>query len=147
MAENKMTSQVMGSGSEQNERPSFEAKELLRKRVLSLQPDLSVFEPASEKDKAQQEVMRPASTFLKDGIKNFKKNKLAMSMFFILLALIILIFLTPYINPYGYDEVIRINGRRDKSLANLGPLQWSRMEQKEIDQGQSCIPISSVPIQ
>lgn len=63
----------MGSGSEQNERPSFEAKELLRKRVLSLQPDLSVFEPASEKDKAQQEVMRPASTFLKDGIKNFKK--------------------------------------------------------------------------
>ena len=53
-----------------------------------------------------------------------------MSMFFILLALIILIFLTPYINPYGYDEVIRINGRRDKSLANLGPLQWSKMEQK-----------------
>ncbi len=140
MAENKMASQVMGSRSEQNERPSFEAKELLRKRVLSLQPDLSVFEPASEKDKAQQEVMRPASTFLKDGIKNFKKNKLAMSMFFILLALIILIFLTPYINPYGYDEVIRINGRRDKSLANLGPLQWSRMEQKEIDQGAKLYP-------
>lgn len=140
MAENKMTSLVKGSAPEQNERPSFEAKELLRKRVLSLQPDLSVFEPASEKDKAQQEVMRPASTFLKDGIKNFKKNKLAMSMFFILLALIILIFLTPYINPYGYDEVIRINGRRDKSLANLGPLQWSKMEQKEIDQGVKLYP-------
>ena len=135
-----MTSQVKGSAPEQNERPSFEAKELLRKRVLSLQPDLSVFEPASEKDKAQQEVMRPSSTFLKDGIKNFRKNKLAMSMFFILMALIILIFLTPYINPYGYDEVIRINGRRDKSLANLGPLQWSKMEQKEIDQGVKLYP-------
>ena len=61
-------------------------------------------------------------------------------MFFILMALIILIFLTPYINPYGYDEVIRINGRRDKSLANLGPLQWSKMEQKEIDQGVKLYP-------
>lgn len=111
-----------------------------KKHFLTLHQDLTLFDLADEEAKRQQEVMRPSTTFLKDGLKNFRKNKLAMTMLIILAAVILLIFITPLFNPYGYEEIIRINGKRDKSLSNLGPFQWSKLEQQEIDKGEKRFP-------
>lgn len=114
--------------------------EVKNNKFLSLKADLSVFDPASHDEKVQQVIMRPSSTFLKDGIYNFKKNKMAMTMLIILLALIALVFITPLFNPYGYDEIIRINGKRDKTMSNMPPFQWSKLEQAEIEKGEDLFP-------
>ena len=42
--------------------------------------------------------------------------------------------------PYGYDEIITVNGRRDKTAANMAPFTWSQMEQQYIDDGGSLFP-------
>lgn len=112
----------------------------LKRHALSLQMDLSKFEKASAEAKAQQEIMRPSSTFFKDALRNFSRNRLAMSMALILGLLILLMFVTPLFNPYGYDEIIRINGKRDRSLSSLPPMQWSKLELKAIEAGEQRFP-------
>ena len=42
--------------------------------------------------------------------------------------------------PYGYEEMIQVNGRRDKTAKNLGPMEWSKNEQKAIDSGEKLFP-------
>lgn len=112
----------------------------VKRHLLSRQLDPSLFELADDEAKRQQDVMRPSTTFLKDGLKNFRKNKLAMTMLCTLVALILLILIAPLLIPYGYDEIIRINGKRDKTLANLKPFEWSVREQEAIDNGEQRFP-------
>ena len=42
--------------------------------------------------------------------------------------------------PYGYEEMISVNGRRDKTAKNLGPFEWSKNEQRAIDSGEKLFP-------
>ena len=94
-----------------------------KKSPLSLQMDLSKFTLATEEEKAQQEVMSESTTFFKDGMRKLLKNPLAAVV-------------GPMIIPYGYEEMIQVNGRRDKTAKNLGPMEWSKNEQKAIDSGE-----------
>ena len=126
--------------SEMQENNKQNSLENAAKKFFSLKPDLRVFDPASSDEKAQQVYMRPSSTFLKDGIHNFRKNKLAVTMFWILILIIVLVLVTPLFNPYGYEEIIRVNGKRDKTMGNLAPFNWSKLEQEAIDQGEKLFP-------
>ncbi len=110
------------------------------KNILSLQVDLSKFSPASEEDKQSFEVMRPSSTFWRDGFKNFKKNKMAMTSVIVLALIIIAILVVPLFVPYKYSETIKVNGQRDRSVANLHPYKWSEKEQEFIDNGGKLFP-------
>ena len=47
------------------------------KNILSMQVDVNDFMPASAEDKAYMVKMRPSSTFFRDGVKRFVKNKVA----------------------------------------------------------------------
>lgn len=110
------------------------------KHPLSLQMDLSKFSLASDEDKQSFDVMRPPSTFWRDGFKNFKKNKMAMTSVIVLVLIILAILIVPLFVPYKYDETIRVNGQRDRTVANLKPYQWSVKEQDFIDKGGKLFP-------
>ena len=117
----------------------------LRRSPLSLQVDLSKFssadfEPASEEVKSQQEVMSESVTFFRDGMRRLRKNPLAMASVVVLVLILLTIIIAPMIVPYGYDEIITVNGRRDKTAANMAPFTWSQMEQQYIDDGGSLFP-------
>jgi oligopeptide transport system permease protein len=45
-----------------------------KKNTLSMQLDLSKFEPATEEDKRQQDVMSESTSFFRDGMKKLFKN-------------------------------------------------------------------------
>lgn len=111
-------------------------------KLPSLRPDLSAldFSLASEEEKGQQVIMRPSTTFLRDGMRNFRKNKLAMAMLLVLILLLLVVIFAPILVPYGYEEIIKVNGKRDKTLSNMAPFTWSRMEQKAIDGGAKLFP-------
>ena len=100
-----------------------------KKRPFSLQLDLSKFEPATDEEKAQQETMR-----------KLRRNPLAMGSIVVLLLLLVTIIVAPMIVPYGYSDMVTVNGKRDKSAKNLAPFQYSKMEQQAIDEGASIFP-------
>ncbi len=111
-----------------------------QKRPFSLQLDLAQFEPATEEEKAQQETMRESTTFFKDGMRKLRRNPLAMGSIVVLLLLLVTIIVAPMIVPYGYSDMVTVNGKRDKSAKNLAPFQYSKMEQQAIDTGENIFP-------
>ena len=113
---------------------------LPKKSPLSAQIDLSRFEKATDDEKRQQEVMSKSTTFFKDGMRRLMKNPLAVMSIILLLVIILTIILAPIIIPYEYDEILSVNGRRDKGAKNLRPFEYSELEQKYIDEGGERFP-------
>ncbi len=108
-------------------------KDPLKRNLLSAQVDLSKFkksqfEKASDEAKKQQDVMGESTTFWRDGFRRLRKNPLAVASIIILLVIIVIIIFAPMIVPYSYDEIISIDGVRDKTAANLGMFQYSQNE-------------------
>ena len=113
---------------------------LPKKNLLSLQIDLSKFEPASDEEKAQHEKMRESTTFFRDGMRKLRKNPLAMASIVVLAALLLTIIIVPMVYPYSYSEMITVNGKRDKTAKNLMPFEYSEKEQAAIAEGQKIFP-------
>lgn len=85
---------------------------------------------ASEKEGIDQ--MRPSVTYWKDAFARFRRNKLAIVMFFILLAIILMAIFGPIVSPYTYKGQSR-DVRQGPSWQhllgtdNLGRDQFTRL--------------------
>ena len=123
----------------------YQQDKLPKKNLLSAQIDLSKFSPeqfelATEEEKRQQDVMSESTTFFKDGMRKLFKNPLAVISIVILAIIIVTILVAPLIVPYSYEEILSVNGKRDKGAKNLAPFAYSEMEQKYIENGGSRFP-------
>ena len=78
--------------------------------------------------------MRPGS------ISGFMRNRVAMVAMVILILIFLFAFVGPLIVPYGYEEILSVNGKRDKGAKNLAPFTYSKAEQKYIDEGGTRFP-------
>lgn len=107
-----------------------------KKSPLSFQIDLKKFEKATDEEKRQQDVMSESTSFLKDGLRKLSKNPLAMGSIVVLILIIGMIFIVPHVVPYSYSQIITVNGRRDKTAANMAPFEYSDLEQKYIEEGE-----------
>lgn len=112
----------------------------LKKNPLSAQIDLSKFTPATDEEKRQQDVMSESVTFFRDGMRRLFKNPLAVVSLIVLFCILVTIIVAPMIVPYSYEEMLSINGKRDKGAKNLAPFTYSKAEQKYIDQGNYRFP-------
>jgi oligopeptide transport system permease protein len=110
------------------------------KKPFSLQLDLKKFEPATAEEKEQHDVMRESTTFFRDGMRKLFKNPLAVFSLIVLGLLVLVIMFAPLLVPYGYSEIISVNGKRDKTAANMTPFTFSDKEQAAIDEGQKIFP-------
>ena len=111
-----------------------------KKQVFSAQIDLKKFEKATDEEKKQQDVMSESTSFFKDGMRKLFKNPLAVLSIVVLAAIILTIIIAPMIVPYGYEEILSVNGKRDKGAKNLAPFTYSKAEQKYIDEGGTRFP-------
>ncbi len=124
----------------------MESEKLNKRAFLSSQIDLSKFnsanfEKATDEEKKQQDVMGKSTTFLKDGLRHLRKNPLAMFSIVVLVVLIAIIIIAPHFIPYSYDQIITVNGVRDKGSANLGFFEYSVKEQQYMDEtGEKLFP-------
>jgi oligopeptide transport system permease protein len=105
----------------------------LKRQILSAQIDLSKFAPATEEEKAQQEVMGESTTFFRDGMRRLRRNPLAMGSIVVLVLILLLILIGPHFVPYSYSQIV-------KGASNLGPFEYSAKEQAAIDAGESVFP-------
>ena len=119
---------------------SFSPYEIPKGKPFSFQLDVKKFEPASEEEKRQIDVMRESTTFFKDGMRKLFKNPLSVMSLIILFSIIVLIVVAPLVVPYGYAEILTVNGKRDRSAKNMAPFQYSEMEQEYIEQGGKVFP-------
>lgn len=117
-----------------------------KKALLSTQVDLSKFDSsyfreATEEEKKQQDVMSESTTFFKDGMRRLRKNPLAMGSLVVLILILLIIIFAPMVVPYGYDEIITVDGMRDKSANNLGMMEYSPRELQYMEQtGEKLFP-------
>ena len=84
--------------------------------------------------------MSESVSFFKDGMRKLMKNPLAVLSLILLAIILITIIVAPMIVPYKYEEIMSINGKRDKGAKNLAPFTYSKMEQQYIDQGGTRFP-------
>ena len=117
----------------------------LKRNFLSAQVDISKFsnfdfEKATDDEKKQQDVMGESTTFFKDGMKRLRKNPLAMGSIIVLAFIIIAILVLPSIVPYTYDQMMMIDGVRDRGATNLAPMEYSKAELQKIAAGEDVFP-------
>ena len=111
-----------------------------KKSPFSLQIDLKKFEKATEDEKRQQDVMSKSNSFFKDGLRKLFKNPLAVISLCVLAVIIIGIVVAPLIVPYGYEEILSVDGKRDRGAQNLAPFEYSELEQEYIAAGNTRFP-------
>ena len=111
-----------------------------KKSPFSLQINLQKFNKATEEEKRQQDVMSESTTFFKDGMRRLFKNKLAVASIIVLAFIVLVIVVAPVIVPYGYAEILSVEGKRDKTAKNLSPFTYSKNEQKFIEKGGQRFP-------
>ena len=119
---------------------NYHADAMPKKQILSTQIDLKKFEKATEEEKRQQDVMSESTTFFRDGMRKLLKNPLAVMSLAILTVVLITIIVAPMIVPYRDEEILSVNGRRDKGAKNLAPFAYSEMEQQYIAEGGQRFP-------
>lgn len=115
---------------------------LNRHKPFSIQQDMNSFLPASEKEKEYMVQMRPSTTFFKDGVKRFKKNKVAVVSLVIILVITLSCIFIPFFWPYSYDAQLGVTPGKpvDPSYKNLGPFQYGKTELKKIENGEKVFP-------
>ena len=112
-----------------------------KKNILSSQIDLAKFEKATDEEKAQQDVMSESTTFFKDGMRRLFRNPLAVISMILLVVILVTIIVAPMIVPYGYKEIIKVNGKRDLGAKNLAPMTYSEKEQQYMEEtGEKLFP-------
>jgi len=104
-----------------------------KKKPFSFQLDVSDFLPADKQEKQSLVIMRESVNFWRDGLRRFKKNKIAMVSLVIIILIMIFAFVMPSFYPYSYEQQIR-------GSENLAPMEYSAEEQALIDQGVKVFP-------
>ena len=118
----------------------YDVNQMPEKSPFSFQIDLKKFEKATDDEKRQQDVMSESVSFFKDGMRKLMKNPLAVGSIIALIAIIVMIVVVPSVVPYGYSDIVSVNGKRDKNAINMAPFEYSEMEQAYIDEGGEVFP-------
>ena len=107
----------------------------MKKKFFTMHTNLDVFMPATDEDKKYSVAMRPPSTFFKDGVKRFVKNKVALVSLIIVAVITLTALLLPIFYPYSYDKQLGVSfGKNpDASYNNIAPFSYGSTERKEIE--------------
>jgi oligopeptide transport system permease protein len=103
------------------------------KKTLSMHLDVSDFIPAGKEEKQSLVIMRESVSFWKDGIRRFRRNKIAMVSLVVIVLSLIFAFILPGFYPYSYEQQVR-------GSENLAPMEYSKTEIELMEQGVKVFP-------
>ena len=114
----------------------------MKQKPFSMQLDLDAFNPATAEEKEYMVKMRPASTFMKDGIRRLLKNKVATVSFFVIVFITLACIIIPMVWPYSYEEQLgqQLFKPVDPSYNNLAPFEYGETELERIEAGEKVFP-------
>jgi len=102
-------------------------------KKISFQLDVSDFLPANNEEKQSLVIMRKSVNFWRDGLRRFKRNRIAMVCLAVIIAVMIFAFIVPGFYPYSYEQQIR-------GSENLSPMEYSPEELALKEKGESVFP-------
>ena len=105
----------------------------IKKNPLSFQIDPGLFDKASDEEKAQVVTQRESVSFMKDAMRRFVKNKMAMTCLVILILITLIAIVVPMFYPYSYTK-------QDVSAKYLQPFEYSKKEMVKINKGEFVFP-------
>ena len=105
----------------------------LKKNPLSFQIDPNLFDRASDEEKAQIVTQRESVSFMKDAMRRFVKNKMAMTCLIILILITLIAIFVPMFYPYNYTQ-------QDVTAKYLQPFEYSKKEMVRIIAGEKVVP-------
>ena len=110
--------------------------------MFSLQQDPELVLPATDEEKEYMVQMRPPSTFFKDGVKRFLKNKVATVSLIVIVLITLSSILIPMFWPYAYDSMLGVRPGKpvDPTFKNLAPFEYGKSELKRIEEGEQVFP-------
>ncbi|MBQ2760083.1 MAG: ABC transporter permease [Clostridia bacterium] len=114
----------------------------MKKKIFSMHLNVDSFLPASAEEKAYMVQMRPSSTFFRDGVKRFIKNKVALVSLIVIVIVVLSCIIIPMFLPYSYDQMLGVQLGKpvDPSYNNLAPFEFGTTEQAKIDAGEDVFP-------
>ena len=114
----------------------------MSKNMFSMHLDLDAFIPATAEEKAYMVQMRPSSTFFRDGVKRFVKNKIALISLIVVIVITLSCIIIPFFFPYSYDQMLGVKLGRpvDASYNNLAPFEFGETELERIEAGEKVFP-------
>lgn len=114
----------------------------VKKNPFSMHVDMDDFLPASDEEKKYLVQMRESSTFFKDGLKRFYKNKVAMVSLIVIVLITVAAVLIPIFWPYTYEAQLGVKPGApvDASYNNLKPMEYGATERQQIEAGQKVFP-------
>lgn len=74
------------------------------------------FIPVPEEEKRQLEKMRASTTYWKDALRRFKKNKVAVTALCVLALIVVCAVVIPMVSQFSYDQQIRTETRQAPSF-------------------------------
>lgn len=85
--------------------------------LFSFQLSPELLEPATKEEREQLVQMRESSTYWKDAMRRFRKNKVAVVCAWIILGVLLFAWVGPFCMPYTYDQQIRGHERLAPTLS------------------------------
>ena len=112
------------------------------KKLFSMHLNVDAFLPATEEEKAYMVQMRPSTTFFRDGVKRFVKNKVALVSLIIVVLVVLSSILLPLFIPYSYDQMLGVQLGKpvDASYNNLAPFEYGETELQRMEAGEKIFP-------
>ncbi len=100
------------------------------------------FLKATEAQKVYEVPHKPASSFIRDGVKRLLRNKTATAAVVTVALITLAALLLPYFWPYGYDQMLGVRPGKpvDPSYNNLKPFAYAQSEKSQIAAGQWVFP-------
>jgi len=113
------------------------------KNPLSFQVnyDRNLFSLADRDERKADTLTRPASTFFRDGLRRFRRNKVAVACAIIILVIVLAIIIIPFVYPYNYSTMLGLSRfGYDESYMNLAPFQYGETEKARMANGEFIWP-------
>ena len=106
----------------------------MSKKLFSMHLDVDAFIPATDAEKEYMVQMRPSTTFFRDGVKRFVKNKVALVSLIIVALITVSCIIIPFFFPYSYDQMLGVQLGKpvDASYNNLSPFAYGATELEKI---------------
>ena len=112
------------------------------KPKFTMHVNVDDFLPATDAEKEYLVQMRPSTTFFRDGVKRFLKNKVATVSLIIIILITLACIIIPFFWPYSYEQQLGVKFLKpvDSSYNNLAPFEYGKTELKQIENGESVFP-------
>ena len=113
------------------------------KNPFSFQVDYNqrLFALANREERKENTLTRPASSFIRDALRRFRRNRVAVICSVFILILVLAIIIIPIFYPYTYDQMLGVSKyTTDTSFENLAPFQYGATEKLRIANGEFIWP-------